>query len=92
MTNITTATTFEKEKQAKEKEVEDTADNYRGFLDRKQQRYKLIILHSLALVANCKVKLVSSEGHSFTLDYDCVIQSGTIKSLLESSSSNFNIN
>lgn len=33
------------------------------------------------------MKLVSSDGQSFNLDYDCVTQSGTIKELLESNPS-----
>lgn len=36
-------------------------------------------------LATSKVKLVSSDGEIFTLEYKCAQQSGTIKGLLESS-------
>lgn len=39
------------------------------------------------LLDKSKVKLISSDGECFTLDYEYVIQSGTIKSLLEASPS-----
>lgn len=83
MTNITTAA----EKEAKEHEQQQQQQQSQ-FLDRKSDNIHFFIQFFMFLLAKSKVKLVSSDGQCFTLDYDCVIQSGTIKSLLESSPSN----
>lgn len=76
MTNITPVNTEDKNKNTSTN-IENNLRDCKHFFE---------ALRSLFLVKS-KVKLVSSDGKSFTLDYDCVIQSGTIKELLESNPS-----
>ncbi len=38
-----------------------------------------------------KVSLISNEGFKFEVDYDCAVQSGTIRMLVESSSGTYSI-
>lgn len=81
MRNITAVNLNEEQKTKLSDEIVISS----GFLDRNRQKVQIFLL-TLSL-AKSKVKLVSSDGQVFSLDYDCVMQSETIKSLLQSNPS-----
>ena len=91
MTNITPVNEDKKEQinneNGREKEIEIEKSK---FLDRNLKKFfvYLSFFYFILFSAKSNVKLISSDGQIFQLNYECVLQSGTIKSLLESSPSN----